>query len=182
MRTIRSVIAQWKASIHKEGCGPRRFFTFINWRRILGTFIRVVAGALSSIRDSSPYLFTVPFRSPPKYFDKISALRVVVRKATGLRCALRQYNLLAVISGRTAAMNFNIYLDSTLGAALQRLAKRRKVARNALIRQAVEDLLAKESRTEVWSEAVLGWRGEPNFPPFESRRSTLSSPTDDPLA
>jgi predicted transcriptional regulator len=79
-------------------------------------------------------------------------------------------------------MNFNIYLDSTLGAALQRLAKRRKVARNALIRQAVEDLLAKESRTEGWSDAVLSWQGEPNFPPFESHRSALRSPAEDPLA
>ncbi|MCX7056254.1 MAG: ribbon-helix-helix domain-containing protein [Proteobacteria bacterium] len=79
-------------------------------------------------------------------------------------------------------MNFNIYLDSALGEALQRLAKRRKVARNALIRQAVEDLLAKESRTEGWSDAVLSWQGEPEFPPFESHRSKLMTPTEDPLA
>ena len=33
-------------------------------------------------------------------------------------------------------MNFNVYLDSTLGQALKRLAKRRKTTRNALIRKA----------------------------------------------
>ena len=32
-------------------------------------------------------------------------------------------------------MNFNIYLDSEIGAALKRLAKRRKLTRNALIRK-----------------------------------------------
>ncbi len=79
-------------------------------------------------------------------------------------------------------MNFNIYLDSALGAALQRLAKRRKVARNALIRQAVEDLLEKESRAEGWSDAVLSWQGEHDFPPFESHRSKLMLPSEDPLA
>ena len=44
-------------------------------------------------------------------------------------------------------MNFNIYLDSALGQALQRLAKRRKVTRNALIRMAVEDLINVETHS-----------------------------------
>jgi len=79
-------------------------------------------------------------------------------------------------------MNFNIYLDSAMGDALQRLAKRHKVPRNALIRQAVEELLAKESRTEAWSDAVLNWQGDSDFPPFESQRSKLLAPTKDPLA
>jgi predicted transcriptional regulator len=103
-------------------------------------------------------------------------------RANVLSCAKFGYNLLAVILRRAAAMNFNIYLDNALGAALARLAKRRKVARNALIRQAVEDLLAKESRSEAWSDAVLSWQGEPDFPPFESQRSKLMSPAEDPLA
>ena len=103
-------------------------------------------------------------------------------RAIGLCRAMFRYNLLAVISGMATAMNFNIYLDNALGAALARLAKRRKVARNALIRQAVEDLLAKESRGEGWSDAVLSWQGEPDFPPFESQRSKLMSSAEDPLA
>jgi predicted transcriptional regulator len=79
-------------------------------------------------------------------------------------------------------MNFNIYLDSTLGQALQRLAKRRKVTRNALIRKAVEDLVTQEARSPTWSKKVLEWRGEPSFEPFESRRVELSEPNEDPLA
>jgi hypothetical protein len=79
-------------------------------------------------------------------------------------------------------MNFNIYLDSALGAALKRLAKRRKMTRNALIRRAVEDLLEKESRSQAWSEVVLDWEGVPDFPAFESHRADLEDPVADPLA
>lgn len=79
-------------------------------------------------------------------------------------------------------MNFNVYLDSTLGQALQRLAKRRKTSRNALIRKAVEDLVSKETVSPAWSKEVLEWRGEPAIEPFESRRSELSEPPADPLA
>jgi predicted transcriptional regulator len=79
-------------------------------------------------------------------------------------------------------MNFNVYLDSTLGEALQRLARRRKTTRNALIRKAVEDLVTKEARSPSWSKQVLEWRGEPAFEPFESRRRELGEPAADPLA
>jgi hypothetical protein len=78
-------------------------------------------------------------------------------------------------------MNFNIYLDSRLGAALKRLAKRRKLTRNALIRKAVEELIEKDSHSHEWSEAVLLWQGDPNFAPFESHRSKLAEPAQDPL-
>jgi predicted transcriptional regulator len=80
-----------------------------------------------------------------------------------------------------ARMNFNIYLDSKLGAALRRLAKRRKLTRNALIRKAVEELLQKEVHCEEWSEAVLQWQGDPKFAPFESHRAKLAEPARDPL-
>ena len=79
-------------------------------------------------------------------------------------------------------MNFNIYLDTALGAALQKLARRRKVTRNALIRKAVEELLKRESHSQDWSPAVLAWQGESSWPPFESQRQQLREPTADPLA
>jgi predicted transcriptional regulator len=79
-------------------------------------------------------------------------------------------------------MNFNIYLDSAIGEALKRLAKRRKVTRNALIRQAVEDLVNKEVRSKDWSTAVMEWKGDPGFEPFELQRAKLAVPTRDPLA
>jgi predicted transcriptional regulator len=78
-------------------------------------------------------------------------------------------------------MNFNVYLDNALGAALKRLAKRRKLTRNALIRRAVEELLEKETHSQEWSEAVLQWQGDPGFPPFESHRAKLAEPAQDPL-
>jgi predicted transcriptional regulator len=78
-------------------------------------------------------------------------------------------------------MNFNIYLDSEIGAALKRLAKRRKLTRNALIRKAVEELLEKETHSQKWSEAVLQWQGDPQFAPFESHRAKLAEPGQDPF-
>jgi len=79
-------------------------------------------------------------------------------------------------------MNFNIYLNAKVGEALKRLAKRRKTTRNALIREAVEDLVAKESELRSWSAAVMEWRGDPAFEPFETHRNQLRSPAKDPLA
>jgi predicted transcriptional regulator len=79
-------------------------------------------------------------------------------------------------------MNFNIYLNTAVGEALKRLAKRRKTTRNALIREAVEDLVAKEIESQTWSSAVLEWQGDSTFEPFEGHRTRLRSPTEDPLA
>jgi len=47
-------------------------------------------------------------------------------------------------------MNFNIYLNTVVAEALKRLAKRRKTTRNALIPEAVEDLVAKEGESQSW--------------------------------
>ena len=79
-------------------------------------------------------------------------------------------------------MNFNIYLDSALGLALQRLAKRRKLTRNALIRKAVEELVSRENHSQDWSVAVLEWHGDPGFEAFEAHRARLREPAQDPLA
>ena len=79
-------------------------------------------------------------------------------------------------------MNFNIYLERALGEALQRLAKRRKTTRNALIRKAVEDLVAKETQSQSWSAAVLEWKGDAAFEPFEAHRARIGNPAEDPLA
>ena len=79
-------------------------------------------------------------------------------------------------------MNFNIYLDNALGAALKRLAKRRKETRNALIRRAVEDLLDKETHSQTWSDAVLQWQGDATSARFESHRAELKEPAQDPFA
>jgi predicted transcriptional regulator len=79
-------------------------------------------------------------------------------------------------------MNFNIYLSNALGEALKRLAKRRKMTRNALIRKAVEELVAQDEQSQTWSAAVLNWQGDSTFAPFETHRAGLREPPDDPLA
>jgi predicted transcriptional regulator len=70
-------------------------------------------------------------------------------------------------------MNFNVYLDDALGAALKRLARSRKMTRNALIREAVEELVKKETRSHEWSAAVMAWQGDAEYAPFESHRVHL---------
>ena len=90
--------------------------------------------------------------------------------------------MLAVILHPGMSMNFNIYLNGALGQALKRLARRRKTTRNALIRQAVEDLVAKEGQSQNWSADVLKWQGDSGLEPFEAHRSQLRAPAKDPLA
>ena len=77
-------------------------------------------------------------------------------------------------------MNFNIYLDKLAVERLDRLAKARGMKRNALIREAVEQLLARETGAG-WPAAVLEHRGVPGAG-FETSRRKLRSPRRDPLA
>ena len=79
-------------------------------------------------------------------------------------------------------MNFNVYLDSALGLALKRLARHKRTTRNALIRKAVERLLSEESHSGEWSAAVRKWQGDPTFETFESHRTQLRQPVQDPFA
>ncbi len=81
-----------------------------------------------------------------------------------------------------AAVNFNIYLDRATGLKLQKLAKRRKLTRNALIRRAVQDLVQTAEQSEDWSQQVLDWAGDPGIEAFESHRRGLGPAADDPLA
>jgi len=76
-------------------------------------------------------------------------------------------------------VNFNVYLDDATAKRLDALARREKVARNALIRRAVDALLA-QSR-QHWPDVVMNWTGEPEAVPYESLRSELRPPDDDPL-
>lgn len=78
-------------------------------------------------------------------------------------------------------MNFNVYLDAKSIARLERLAKARRKARNALIREAVEQLLTRDS-SAGWPEEVLDFKGVPGSPRFESSRGKLVAPHRDPLA
>jgi hypothetical protein len=78
-------------------------------------------------------------------------------------------------------MHFNIYLDDQTGRELAAAAQETGETRNALIRQAVQEWLDRHGKTE-WPEAVRGFEGLPEMPPFEENRIQLKPPARDPLA
>ncbi len=77
-------------------------------------------------------------------------------------------------------MNFNVYIDKPTGERLARLARARRTSRNALIREALANLLVRDSYTG-WPQAVLDFRGMPAVRPFEDARQALKAPSEDPL-
>lgn len=78
-------------------------------------------------------------------------------------------------------MNFNIYVDKQTATRLQRLAKARRLTRNALIREALTRLLDRDIKAD-WPEAVLNFNGVPGLAPFEEARRDLEDPQSDPFA
>ncbi|WP_194266256.1 CopG family transcriptional regulator [Dechloromonas sp. H13] len=78
-------------------------------------------------------------------------------------------------------MNFNIYLDDETGQQLAVAAKESGENRNALIRQAVAEWLARHGKPQ-WPETVLNFQGIADMPAFESSRDQLPPPSSDPLA
>ena len=78
-------------------------------------------------------------------------------------------------------MNFNIYLDDETGQQLTLAAQDAGVNRNAVIRRAVSEWLARHAQPQ-WPEAILNFQGIPEIPAFEASRSQLTPPAADPLA
>jgi hypothetical protein len=77
-------------------------------------------------------------------------------------------------------MNFNVYIDDATAKRLGELAKRRRKARNALVREALDTYLA-ASASPTWPRAVLEFDGEPEATPFEAQREALITVADDPF-
>ncbi len=77
-------------------------------------------------------------------------------------------------------MNFNIYLDDVTGQRLIIAAEHNAETKNALIRRAVSEWLARHGNQ--WPEEVLSFNGIADMPPFESKRDHLKAPAADPLA
>lgn len=75
-------------------------------------------------------------------------------------------------------MNFSVHLDRETAAALERLVRETGKSRNALIVQAVRDLVAGGRRG--WPASVRAWLREgpdtSDLAPFEARRSELEPP------
>lgn len=78
-------------------------------------------------------------------------------------------------------MHFNIYLDDATGQQLNAMARQAGESRNALIRKAVSEWLAHQSRPQ-WPESVANFTGIADVPPFEACRERLKPPQGDPLA
>jgi hypothetical protein len=78
-------------------------------------------------------------------------------------------------------MHFNIYIDDQTGQKLARVAEEAGESRNAIIRRALKEWLARRSKPS-WPEEVMAFEGMSGMPPFESGRDRLKPPPADPLA
>ena len=77
-------------------------------------------------------------------------------------------------------MNFNIYLDDETGQQLSHVAERTGENRNALIRRAVSEWLARHGKPQ-WPDEVMSFQGMAGMPRFETSRNRLKPAADDPL-
>ena len=78
-------------------------------------------------------------------------------------------------------MHFNIYLDDDTGQQLNAASADTGESRNALIRKAVSDWLARQGQPQ-WPDIVRNHTGMEGMPLFEAGRDKLAAPADDPLA
>ena len=78
-------------------------------------------------------------------------------------------------------MHFNVYIDDQTGKRLSDVAQQSGQTRNALIRSAVNDWLARRNYPQ-WPDLVMSYTGMDEMPPFESDRDQLKQPLADPLA
>lgn len=77
-------------------------------------------------------------------------------------------------------MNINIYLEDSLAKQLNYFAKQSHLSRNAIIREALREWVQHRT-TEKWPASVLRFNGYSEIPAFESTRSELKEPKDNPL-
>lgn len=78
-------------------------------------------------------------------------------------------------------MNVNLYIEDSLSSELDQYIKATKKSRNAIIREAVREWLAKHA-SQQWPSSVSKYKGIQTMPVFESYRSDLISPKEDPFA
>lgn len=78
-------------------------------------------------------------------------------------------------------MHFNVYIDDQTGQQLADVAQQSGQTRNALIRSAVQDWLARRNKPQ-WPDVVMGFTSMDDMPPFEAGRDQLKPPLADPLA
>ena len=74
-----------------------------------------------------------------------------------------------------------LYLDDLTVQQLVTAAERTGETKNALIRKAVSEWLARHGQPQ-WPDEALSFTGMTEMPPFESSRDRLNPPAVDPLA
>ena len=79
-------------------------------------------------------------------------------------------------------MHFNVYFDDETGEQLNAAATQVGETRNAVIRQAVQEWLARRGEPQQWPQAVLAHTGDSQLPSFELGREHLGPVPLDPLA
>lgn len=78
-------------------------------------------------------------------------------------------------------MNVNVYLEDALARQVMQYAKVLKKPRNMIIREAVKEWVI-HHETKQWPKSILEFKGIKNIPAFESTRSELLPPKEDPFA
>ena len=77
-------------------------------------------------------------------------------------------------------MNINIYLEDLLAKSLNHYVKQSGQTRNAIIREAIKEWLA-QHEIKKWPNSILKFKGVREAAAFESYRSDLLPPKEDPL-
>lgn len=73
-------------------------------------------------------------------------------------------------------MNFNVYVEDTLGKELEAIAHATGKSRNALIREAIQLWLSQHKKSQ-WSKAILEFKGVEDSVSFEDYRDELLPPS-----
>ena len=78
-------------------------------------------------------------------------------------------------------MYFNIDIDEQVSHQLSTIAKNRGQSSSTLIREVIIEWLQRHPNQAQWPSTVKAFKGVKDFPPFESYRSELKPPSQDPL-
>ena len=77
-------------------------------------------------------------------------------------------------------MHFNVYVDDQLGHQLTETATAQGVTRNRLIRIVLKQYI--DQHNQDWPQSILDFKGDPDFPAFETSRSEFLPEREDPFA
>ncbi len=74
-------------------------------------------------------------------------------------------------------MNFNIYIEDSLGNQLEESVKASGKSRNEIIKEAIQLWLERQKKSQ-WPQSILDWQGVSDSINFESYRDELLPPCE----